>query len=272
MKILVNSLAGIGDTLIATPFLHELRANFPEATLDAFVLWAGSRDLLEGNPHLDAVYQKNLITDGGLKSLPFLLALRRRRYDVSINVHTLGRVHYRMVARFIGARQRLSHQYYGSSSLDRLLVTRRIPEDYSVHSVENNNRLLALLGKRPLLPRHEFEIFLTDAERGWAAEFVAQHAPVPRRRLGIHIGSGGTKNLRLKRWPFAHYRELLSRLRKSHPGLVVLLFGGREEQPEHEQILAESKGFPVFVWCNGGAFKMPSTATRINVMILAYRT
>ena len=207
MKILVNSLAGIGDTLIATPFLHELRANFPDAVIDAFVLWTGSKDLLEGNPHLNTVHQKNLIKNGGLKSLPFLLALRRRRYDVSINVHTLGRVHYRMVARFIGAPQRLSHQYHGSSnSLDRLLVTRRIPEDYSIHSVENNNRLLALLDKKPLLPRHEFEIFLNDSEKQWAAEFIAQHAPAPRRSLGIHIGSGGTKNLRLKRWPFAHYR------------------------------------------------------------------
>ena len=43
MKILVNSLAGIGDTLIATPFLHELRANFPDATIYVFTLWPGSQ-------------------------------------------------------------------------------------------------------------------------------------------------------------------------------------------------------------------------------------
>lgn len=246
MKILVNSLAGIGDTLIATPFIHELRANFPDATIDAFVLWAGSKDILVGNPHVNAVYQRNLIKDGALRSLPFLLALRRRHYDVSINVHTLGRVHYRVVARFIGARLRLSHDYHGSSRLDRLLVNRMVPEDYSVHSVENNNRLLALLDKKPLLPRHEFEIFLTDTEGKWADDFIAQHAPAPHRWLGLHIGSGGTKNLRLKRWPFAHYRELLRRLNHSHPHLAVLLFGGPEEQLEHDQLLAASKGFPIF--------------------------
>ncbi|MEY2410256.1 MAG: heptosyltransferase [Verrucomicrobiota bacterium] len=240
MKILVNSLAGIGDTLIATPFLHELRANFPEAIIDVFVLWAGSRDILEGNPNINAVYQKNLIQAGAFRSLPFLLDLRRRRYDVSINVHTLGRIHYRAMARFIGAPLRLSHAYHGSNKrLDRLLVNRTLPEDYSVHSVENNNRLLALLDRQPMLPRHEFEIFLTDAETKWAAQIIEMHAPAPRRRLGIHIGSGGTKNLRLKRWPFAHYRELLARLRKSHPETVVLLFGGPEEQREHTQILAE---------------------------------
>ena len=50
MKILVISFAGIGDTIFATPLIHELRANFPEATIDVFVRWAGSKGLLENNP------------------------------------------------------------------------------------------------------------------------------------------------------------------------------------------------------------------------------
>ena len=246
MKILVNSLAGIGDTLIATPFLHELRANFPAATIEAFVLWPGSRDLLEGNPHVNAVFQKNLIKEGALQSLPFLWQLRQRRYDLTINVHTLGRIHYRAVARFLGARLRVSHEYEGHGVLDRALVNRTIPQDYTIHSVENNNRLLALLGGRPLLPKHDFEIFLTPAESQFAIDFIASHQLQSRQRLGLHIGSGGTKNLRLKRWPFAHYLELIQRLNRSHPDLAILLFGGPEEQKEHEQILASAQGHPVF--------------------------
>ena len=246
MKILVNSLAGIGDTLIATPFLHELRANFPDATIDVFTLWPGSRDLLEGNPHLNAVFQKNMIKEGALKSFPFLRELRARRYDVCINVHTLGRIHYRVVARFIGAPVRISHQYAGHPWLDRLLINHSIPEDYTVHSVENNNRLLALLGKKPLLPRHEFEVFLKPEERQCAEQFIAQEQLGSRQRLALHIGSGGTKNLKLKRWPFEHWFQLIQRLTQSHPDLAILLFGGPEEQREHEQILAATKGKLVF--------------------------
>jgi len=52
MKILVISYAGIGDTLFATPLIHELRAMHPGATIDALVRWRGAKDLLEGNPHL----------------------------------------------------------------------------------------------------------------------------------------------------------------------------------------------------------------------------
>jgi ADP-heptose:LPS heptosyltransferase len=245
-RILVISLAGIGDTLIATPFIHELRANFPDATIDAFVLWVGSKDLLEGNPHLNAIYQKNLIKEGALKSLPFLLGLRQRRYDISINVHTMGRIHYRAVARLIGACLRLSHEYENHGWLDRLLVNRTLPQDYTVHSVENNNRLLALLGRKPLLATHEFEVFLTPEETKWADDFVAANQLASRQCLGLHIGSGGTKNLRLKRWPFPHWRQLIQRLNQSHPDLAILLFGGPEEQKEHELILATAKGRLVF--------------------------
>ncbi len=65
-------MAGIGDTLIATPLIRELRANFPDATIDALVMWAGSRDLLENNPHVNRVFQKNLMKCGKLEALQFL--------------------------------------------------------------------------------------------------------------------------------------------------------------------------------------------------------
>ena len=76
MNILVISLAGIGDTVFATPLIHELRANFPEAAIDALVRWNGSKDLLEANPHLNSVHQKDFLTAGKGESLRFLWQLR----------------------------------------------------------------------------------------------------------------------------------------------------------------------------------------------------
>ena len=124
MKILVVSMAGIGDTLIATPLIHELRANFPGATIDALALWPGSKDLLENNPHLNRVYQKNLIKAGRLEGLKFLWSLRRNRYDVSINTHPQSRIHYRIAARIAGATLRISHEYECFGWLDRKLVNK----------------------------------------------------------------------------------------------------------------------------------------------------
>jgi ADP-heptose:LPS heptosyltransferase len=236
MKILLIAMSGIGDTLIATPLLHELRANYPEAQIDVLVMWAGSRDVLEGNPHLNRVWQKNLIKEGFVSALPYLRQLRRERYDISINAHTQGKVHYRAIARFIGARLRVSHSYENASPLDRCLVHKTLGQDYTVHSIENNNRLLPLVGAAPRLTSHEMELYLTDAERIWAEQYITQKRLKEKKRLGVHVGSGGTKNLALKRWPLDRYIELFHRLVSSHPQLAILLFGGPEEQEAHRRI------------------------------------
>ncbi len=236
MKILVISLSGVGDTLIATPFLHELRANLPDAHIDCFVLWKASADLLEGNPHVTRVIQKNLIKEGSFNALRFVLGLRKERYDASINVHTQGRIHYRVVARLIGARRRFSHSYENHGLADRLLVHGQIPQDYSVHSIENNNRLLPFLGLAPKLKTHGYEIFLSDAEKGWAENYVSENRLAGSPVLGVHVGSGGTKNLALKRWPLENYIALFRRLTTRLPGLKFLLFGGPEELEAHRQV------------------------------------
>ena len=200
MKFLVISLAGIGDTLFSTPLIHELRANFPDAVIDALVLWPGSRDVLQGNPYLSAVFQKNLLEQHKLASLRFLWGLRRRRYDVSINTHPQSRIHYLLVARIINARTRISHGYHRCRGVDRLFINRSLPQDYGKHSVENNLALLQFLGVKPSEPPRDCELFISPDEAAWADAFLARHDLRERQRLGIHVGSGGTKNLALRRW------------------------------------------------------------------------
>jgi ADP-heptose:LPS heptosyltransferase len=240
MKILVISMAGIGDTLLATPLIHELRANFPDATIDALVLWAGSKDLLENNPHLNRVYQKNLIKAGNLEALAFLWSLRRNRYDVSINTHPQSRMHYRIAARIVGAPVRISHEYECFNRLDRRLVNRTLPQDYTRHTIENNLDVLPLLGAKIKLPSHEMELFLKLDEEKWADGFLAQNKLAGQKILGVHVGSGGTKNLPLKRWPLKNHAGLARRLNKERPDIHVLLFGGPEETKDHQVVLAQA--------------------------------
>ena len=240
MKILVISLAGIGDALLSTPLIHELRANFPGATIDALVLWSGSKDLLENNPHLNRVHQKNLIKAGKLESLQFLWSLRKNRYDVSINTHPQSRIHYRIAAWLAGAEVRISHEYECFNWLDRWLVTGTLPQDYTRHSIENNFDVLPLIGAQKKLAAHEMEIYLKPDEEKFAEEFLARHKLAGQKILGIHVGSGGTKNLPLKRWPLKNHAGLVRRLNTERPDIRVLLFGGPEETKDHEIVLAQA--------------------------------
>ena len=240
MKILVISMAGIGDTLIATPLIHELRANFPNATIDVLAMWPGSKDLLDSNPHVNRVFQKNLMKCGKLEALQFLWSLRGERYQLSINTHPQSRIHYRIAAFIAGAQVRISHEYECFTWLDRWLVTGTLPQDYSRHSIDNNFDVLPLIGAKKKLPAHAMEFFLTPSEERFADDFLVKHKLFGQKLLGIHVGSGGTKNLPLKRWPLKNHAGLVRQLNKERPDIRVLLFGGPEEAKDHQVVLAQA--------------------------------
>ena len=246
MKILVISLAGIGDTLFATPLIHELRLSFPDASIDTLVLWPGAADLLKGNPHLDSVFQKDLLKDSIASNLHFLGLLRKRRYDFSINTHPQSRVHYRITARFINAARRISHSYDRPSPLDPFLVTDQVPQDYQIHCVENNLNLLPLVNQKPQLPDHQYELFLAEPEIAWAAQFLSQNHLAGKSIVAFHVGSGTTKNLALRRWPPDHYIRLIQKLNSTRPEIGILLLGGPGEIQDHELILQKVDRKKVF--------------------------
>jgi ADP-heptose:LPS heptosyltransferase len=248
VKILVISLAGIGDTLLATPLLHELRLNFPAAQIDVLVMQgAGARELLEGNPHITSVHYEDMLKQGLLSNLRSLRRFRKQRYDVSLNTYPQSKIHYRAVARYIAARERVSHVYHNWSFLDNLLVNRTVPQDYQLHSIENNLRLLPLLGAQPKLEKHDSEIFLSAAEEKWADDTVRELGLVGTRVLGVHVGSGKTKNLELRRWPLENYIEVFRRLAQQRSDQGVLLFGGPDEKDDHARILHELQTKTVLV-------------------------
>ena len=240
MKILVISLAGIGDTLIATPLIHELRANFQDATIDVLAMWAGAKDLLESNPHINRIFQKNLMQCGRLAALRFLWSLRRERYQLSINTHPQSRIHYRVAAFIAGAQVRISHEYDGFNWLDRWLVTGTLPQDYARHSIENNFDVLPLIGAKQKQAAHEMEFFLSPSEERFADDFLVKNKLFSQKILGLHVGSGGTKNLPLKRWPLKNHAGLVRRLNQERPDIHVLLFGGPEEAKDHAVVLAQA--------------------------------
>ncbi|MBI1842864.1 MAG: glycosyltransferase family 9 protein [Verrucomicrobia bacterium] len=217
MKILVISLAGIGDTLLATPLIHELRLNYPDAVLDALVMWTGSRDILAGNPHLNSVHHCHMINEGPWRSLRFLLRLRRRRYDIALNTYPQSKTEYRLITRILGAGVRVSHRYDNRRWWDGWLVNREVDQSYDRHSVDQNLALLEALNGRRMLASHSAELFLSEDERAWARRMAEERGWRGRRMIGLDF-----------------YRELIEKLLGLRPDLQVLLFGGPEERQDHE--------------------------------------
>jgi ADP-heptose:LPS heptosyltransferase len=303
LKILLVSLAGIGDTLLATPLLRALREQLPQAQIDALVMWAGSRDLLEGNPHVNTVHYRHLLRESHVQNLRFLWGVRRQGYDLSINTYPQGKIQYRITARLINARRRLSHYYENRHLWDDWLVTDAIEQDYHVHCIENNLNFLPLLGLKKNPPSRkgapapapeplalglhrnppfrkgasgpdsqlstlnsqlplDCEIYFPAGELTWAEEFARAHKLAQKQVLGLHVGSGKTKNLIHKRWPLDHYLALGRALLAAYPELVILLFGGPDEQSENEALLQQ--------WQSNRVLRVTSRTIKQGVAVLGH--
>ena len=235
-RVLVFSMAGIGDTLMATPVLRDLRKRWPGARVEVVVMWPGSAQLLAGNPHVDAVHAFNLLEHPRHEGLRFVLGLRRPPADVSLTLHPQGRREYRWVARLAGARRRLSHRYENESWLDPWLVTDAVEQDYTVSCAENNLRLVDVLGGRREVTQPRYDLFLSESEATWARDWCRAEGLEGRPWLGIHVGSGGTKNLALRRWPVERWEGFLQAWRARWPQVPVVAFGGPGERVVHEAL------------------------------------
>jgi len=243
-KILVISLGGAGDTLMATPLLHELRGAFPDAALDVLTMQgAVARDILSGNPNINEHLHYNFMREPFFKSMAYCRMLRRRNYDLSFTVMPQNRWEYNVITRLIGARERVGFCFLIScGSFGRWLLTKLVPEK-RVHLVENNLRLITKgLGLSLQKSSHNLELFLTQHHRAQAEAFLGAHALQDEkiRLVGLHPGSGTTKNLILKRWPLEKWGEL-ARLLGRDERVHILLFGGPEEQGLREAIEKDSQ-------------------------------
>lgn len=253
MKILVISLAGVGDTLMATPLLCELKKNFPDSTINVLVMWKSSKRILDNNPHIDKIYQFDMIKKGLFKTILFCNKLKKEKYDISINVFPQGKIHYRIISRLINAKLRLSHQY-NKFLLENFLINRFINPDYNLHCIENNLNLLRILNKKEKLGTHDYELYFSEKNLKFAEEFIQKNNLKNKRIIGFHIGSGSSnkidkgklpfqenlksveKNLIFRRWPIKNYIKLAEKLLNLDKKIVIMLFGAGEEEKENEKI------------------------------------
>jgi len=213
--ILVRLPNWLGDTVMALPALHGLRASLPRARIVLVGRWAS---LLEGQAVADAVlpYPR----DRGARSR-LAAALRDSRPDTAVVLP--NSFESALAARRWGARARLGYD----ADLRGWLLTHTLPiPSPRRHQVDEYRDLLeaggVVTGSDPptfRLPPHpvaEEEIDALVKKAGLAPEDSA---------VGLHLGASfGSSKL----WSPAAYAELSSRLRRAG-ALPVLLGAGSEE-------------------------------------------
>lgn len=221
------SLGGFGDSTLAAPLHNALRLRFPDAHISAITMWKSSAVFLSHLGIFDEVISHNFLQSSLGKSLGVVWKLRRQKFDLSILTFPSNRVHYNILARMIGARYRLGHNYLKGNFFTycRFLLTHRVTQTRRIHCIEENAKLAEVLGIKCEIPEVNAGNLGMD-QTPWAEEYLlGKEKPF----IGIHPGCSPLKNHTRRRWPAEKYATLAQELIQNRLG-TPLIFLGPDEQ------------------------------------------
>ncbi len=251
-RILVIQLRQLGDILLTTPCLREIKAGFPDSHLTMLTHRMG-RHILDQCPYLD----EHLVHAPGnsLRDLvhDFNLARRLRTARFDLVIDFMNNPRSAILTFSSGAPERISF-----SSSRSFVYTKVIPrEGFSGYIVQDKFRLLHAIGLKPssqnlILPWFESH---TPPTRS----LIEKHPFLSDSRLRVVISP--THRRTLRKWPLARYAALSDMLIKRLNASVIWIWGPGEEQEIDEGISrCEEKAFVI---------KAPPTSFRELAALIA---
>ncbi len=233
-KILVIQVRHIGEILFTTPLFRVLRAVYPDAQIDALIDGRFA-ELLQHNPAVSNVIPIDSLhmTPGMGYFRQVVKELRRTRYTLAINFHRSERIS--LLAVLSGAQRRVGTVH----PLLRPFFHDAIVGRTDIHQAEANLELAYAAGV-PRGTHQGLELYTDQAteatvDEKWA---MAGLAGVPRV-VGVNPGA----SIPIKRWPAAHFAQLITHLRAQ--GFTPVLFGGQADLAASAEITELLDASPV---------------------------
>jgi heptosyltransferase-2 len=236
-RILVIKTHAIGDLLMTTPAIRDLRAAYPRAHIS---LMAGkwSAPALRKNPHLDEIIEfddRILLRWRPLGALSLLLDIRRREFDVAIIFHPSPLIH--AFAWLAGIPVRYGLTRGGESQHERhaRFLTQGVPEDLQPNTYYpiNFQRVTALAGATP--GPAQLEVHPDAGDKAEANRLLAESG-IGDGDSFLLVAPGGGRNSKedvaARRWPAERFAELAQHAIATHPGLKVVVTGAASDARE----------------------------------------
>jgi len=266
--LVLHLVEGIGNLIMATPFLAALRRAWPTSQITlAISPHFQKRSLLDNAGLVDRVIE--LPEKGGLLqgARPhFWLAQRLSPPDLAVLCFPFKR---RWKIAFLWMLGRLgcrgaSLRLYGSDFLNWSRWIRHYPPlPRQTHEVEINLAIAQSMGiARPAQP--QVIVGMSDADHAFAARFLELHGLATFPRIGIHPGCLARASY--KRWPAEKHIELAHVLHKTLNGCFVV-FKGPDDADIVERLAAGIRDLPNAVLEGATLNQVAATIKQCHLLI-----
>ncbi len=233
-KILIISISGIGNYLMATPLIHEIKMCNPCIELSVLVQ-AQCQQLAKHNKDIDQVLIFNV-----KRLLKIIRHIRLLKFDVEFAVIPSNRIRDALIGWLCRIPIRITHKYKWPRNKDcAFLFTHLVDWDISKHDVESNLDLLHNVFNKNILVKvtPKYILDLSQDYVDFSDKYLKNLSiGVTDILIGIHPGSAEGGLGKLKRWPAENFCLLASMITKNK-GIKVVFFLGPGERDIQQKIL-----------------------------------
>jgi len=219
-KILIIRLSSIGDILLSTPFIRQVKKTYPKAKID-FIVKNIYKDLLDFNPHLNKLYSLKL--NKGRKELKELkVLLRECSYNVILDLHNNLRSNY--LKRGIHAekiysikKEKIKQTLLVQFKINLYKTETPIPDKYLAvakdYDILDDGKGLDLYWNKNT----------TDTAR---TKMMSLGLDLNNRFICLAPGAG----FYTKRWPEEKFEKLIALINRDHNFKIVVLGNDKERE------------------------------------------
>ena len=217
-NILVIKVRGLGDAVLATPVLKNLKTLMPNVSI-SILTFNFCKGLFENNPNVDEVY--GLPGDPSSDELTKITrTLNDQNFDLIINLH--ARNLSSKLAKNIKARWRIGRSYFLREKFTDVMIGSDHALDKT--SIEKDLDCLRAIGLDPV--EREPELFITEKEEQWAIQKLEElKVDSSRKLIMIHPACSQTH----KNWGMEHFVQLSRHLISDYGYQVMGIFSLQEQ-------------------------------------------
>lgn len=211
--VLLIKLRAIGDVLLATPVIENLKRQFPHLTID-FLCEQFAADVVRGNPYLNSILTFNKKSDSGMS---LIHKVRSNRYDAVIDL--FGNPRTALITALSGSPHRIGFPFRGRKYAYSFHVQ---PRGGEVHNVDFNLDVLRKFG----IPIVAQQPLFTVDERAeeFARKWISTQNYSGKQLIGINPSGGWVS----KRWPLSQFAQLVEKIGQDARHSVILFWGPGE--------------------------------------------
>ena len=217
-KILVIKVRGLGDAVLATPVLKNLKIDMPSVSISVLT-FNFCKPLFENNPNVNQIYglpDKPKVSE--LKKMKSILSANN--FDLIINLH--ARNFSSKLTKNIKARWKISRSYFLREKFVDVMIGSDHASDKS--SIERDLDCIRAIGLNPI--EKQPELFVTREESQWANEYLIEQG-IDRERKLIMIHPAVTQLYR--HWGLERFIQLSQHLIDDCGHQVMAIFSNMEQ-------------------------------------------